>query len=180
MRTALAPLLIYRSNAPYLRVELRTYADELERLYAELDAMLAERFIATAEDSGLREYEELFGPACDTLPTQTRRERLLKRLSLGEGDFTPAGVRKALESCGLACTVTEFPALNRLNLVATADYTKAEQALIRREVAKTIPPHIEYQLVFRTMTWSEHDARNKTFAALDGDSLTWEEIDSLE
>ncbi len=180
LKKSLAPLHIYRANAKHLSCELRVYAEELERLYAELEALLPERFIATATDLGLREYEELFGPARDELSAQERRERLHLRLSLGEGDFTPAGIRKALDSFGLEYTISEFPALNRLNVEAQTSYTKAEQAFISREVEKIIPSHLEFQMVFNTLTWNGLDARNKTFAALDNDNLRWKDIDALE
>lgn len=180
MKKALAPLMIYRSGAPHLGKELRTYADEIELLYAELDGILPERFLATATDRGLREYEELFGPARDTLPVEDRRERLRLRLSLGEEDFTPAGIRKTLDSLGLSYIISEFPSLNRLSIVAQSDYTKAEQSFIAAEVAKIVPSHLEFQMVFNTLMWSELDARDLTFAALDGSDLTWDEIDALE
>ncbi len=180
MRIRLSPLEIYRAAPAHLNHELRAYADEIERLYTELDALLPERFIATATGRGLREYEELFGPARDSLSAAARRERLHLRLSLGEGDFTPAGIRKALESYGLEYTVSEFPTLNRLNIIAQTHYSEADQAFIRREVAKTVPAHLEFQMVFNTLMWSQLDDRNKTFSALDEDDLTWEQIDSLE
>ena len=180
MKRSLLPLLIYRTSAPHLSHELRTYADELERLYAQLSAMFPERFLSTATDRGLVEYEEMFGPARDDLDAQERRERLRLRMSLGEGDFTPAGIRKALDSFGLEYVISEFPTLDRLNIEAQTDYSKAEQAFISREVSKTVPAHLEFQLVFNTLTWNELDARTKTFSALDNDNLMWEEIDSLE
>ena len=180
MRRAMRPLGIYRANAAHLNAELKAYADELEQLYTELEEMLPERFITTATDRGLKEYEELFGPAQEALSVQERRERLQKRLTLGEGDFTPAGIEKALDSFGLVYTISEFPTLNRLNIIAQADYSKAEQAFIRSEVEKIVPAHLEFQMVFNSLMWSELDARDMTFGALDNDDLTWEQIDSLE
>lgn len=176
----MAPLLIYRNRPENVENELKTYADEIERLYTKLDERLPERFLSTATDRGLREYEELFGPARDALSVEERREMLRKRLSLGEGDFTPEGIRKALDSFGLEYLVSEFPAFFRLNIIAQTDYTKAEQAFIRREVEKIVPAHLGFQMVFNTLTWQELDARNKTFAQLGNDNLTWEEIDALE
>lgn len=180
MKKALLPLLIYRSDARNLGRELRAYADEIERLYQETDVMLPEGFIASATDRGLKEYEELFGPELPSLTAEERRARLLGRMNLGEGDFTPAGIRKALDSFGLEYVISEFPTLNRLNIVAQTDYSKAEQAFILSEVAKIVPAHLEFQLVFNTLMWSELDALNKTFAALDSENLDWDEIDSLE
>lgn len=180
MKRSLLPLLLYRNSAKNRNDELKAYADELERLYAELSAMIPERFLSTATDEGLSEYERMFGPVHDELDARTRRERLRLRLSLTEGDFTPAGIRKALDSFGLDYVITEFPTLNRLNIEAQTDYSKAEQAFITREVTKTIPAHLEFQIVFNTLTWNQLDARNKTFSDLDYDNLMWEEIDSLE
>ena len=180
MKNAMNPLGIYDPDAPVIGYELKTYANEIERLYAELDAMFPERFITTAQDIGLRVYEEMFGPARDGEDLDERREQLRLRMSLGEGDFTPAGIRKALDSFGLEYVIAEFPAMNRLNIIAQADYSKAEQAFISREVAKTVPAHLEFQMVFNTLMWSELDQRNKTFSQLDHDNLMWEEIDSLE
>jgi len=180
MKRALSPLEIYRTNAPNLLNELKTYADEIELLYTQLDELLPEGFLTTATGIGLREYEELFGPEMTSLSAAERRNRLKLRMSLGEGDFTPTGIRKALDSFGLEYTISEFPTLNRLNIIAQANYTKAQQAFIRREVEKIVPAHLEFQLVFNTLMWSELDARDKTFSALDNDNLRWEQIDALE
>lgn len=175
----LSAVRLYDPQAPNLSAELHAYADELDRLFADLEVALPERFSATAEDRGLRAYEELFGPARGDLGTEERRRRLGLRLKLGGGDFTPAGIRKALDSFGLAYQITEFPLYDRVNIIAQTDYSKAQQSFIKRETAKIIPAHIEYQLVFNTLTWSELDQRDKTFAALDHDNLTWEQFDAL-
>ena len=124
-------------------------------------------------------YEELFGPARSELSTVNRRRLLTLRLSLGGGDFTPAGIRQALNSFGLSYVMTEYPQYDRLSIVAQTDYTKAQQEFIKREVGKIIPAHIEYQLVFNTATWAALDARDMTFAQLDGEDLTWGQIDEL-
>lgn len=178
LKRKLAPIRMYRTNARYLGYELKIYADEIERLYEELDAMFPERFISTATGIGLSQYEEMFGPAREDLPTDTRRELLLLRLTLGGGDFTPAGVRQALDSFGLEYVISEYPTFNRLNIIAQSEYSRAEQAFIEREVTKIVPAHLEFQIVFNTPMWSDLDGRNKTFAQLDQDNLMWKEIDS--
>ena len=180
IKRAIGAVGIYDVTAPGLNAELRAYADELERLYAFLSAILPERFISTAGDEGLGAFERLFGPARSGMSLSERRERLQKRFSLGGGSFTLSGIRQALDSFGLSYVIDEHPAYSRLNIIAQADYTKAEQAFIAAEVGKIIPAHIEYQMVFNTLTWSELDARNKSFSQLDNDNLTWEQIDALD
>lgn len=178
MKEAIGAIRLYDPDAPHLNAELRAYADELQRVYDDLEALLPERFLTTAGDRGLRAYEELFGPARED--SIEERRRLLKlRLTLGGGDFTPAGIRRALDSFGLDYVIAEYPTYDRLNIIAQADYSAAQQNFIKRETAKIIPAQIEYQLVFNTLTWAQLDARNRTFDALDQENLTWEQIDNL-
>lgn len=178
MRERLRPIGLYGDEAQALMWELLSYADEINLLYAELDGMFRERFISTAEDVGLRVYEELFGPERAGESVEARRETLRLRMNLGEGDFTPAGIESALDSLGLSCVISEFPTLNRLNIAATADYTAAQEAFILREVEKIVPAHIEFQLTFNTYSWDDIDALDQTFSAFDADDLSWAELDA--
>lgn len=177
MRAAFLPVTVYDSDAENLGSELETYACEIDLLYAELDEMFRERFITTATDRGLSVYEELFGPVRTELSTAERRARLMLRMNLGEGDFTLAGIRRALDSFGLECTIDEYPELSKLNITAVGDYSKREQAYIKSEVSRIIPVHLEFQLTFNTLTWSQIDALNLTFAQIAEQALTWEELD---
>jgi hypothetical protein len=180
MKRALGAVGVYDLSAPTLSAELRAYADELERLYTALAAIPPERFLSTAGDEGLSAYERLFGPVRSTLSLSERRQRLKKRFTLGGSSFTPAAIAQALDSFGLSYIIDEHPAYNRLNIIAQTDYTEAEQAFIAEQVGKIIPAHIECQMVFNTLMWSELDARDKRFSELDNDNLTWEQIDALD
>ena len=179
MKSRLSPVKIYGDEAQALRLELQTYSAELERLYTEYGEMFRERFIETAQDEGLKAYELLFGPERSVESTEERRRMLRLRMELGEGDFTPAGIRKALDSFGLQYVISEFPHLNKLNIVAvTEEYSPAQQAWIRREVEKIIPAHIDFQLTFNTMTWEQWDTLDRTFHAIDNENAMWQQIDS--
>ena len=169
---------IYEDDAEELNRELRTYAAEIDRLYASLRLMFRERFIETAEGEGLEVYERLFGPERTGESTEDRRRMLKLRLELGDGDFTPEGIRKALDSLGLQYTISEFPQIGKLNIIADTDYSPAQQAWIRCEVEKIIPLSVEFQLCFNTMTWSEWDALDRTFQSIDTEDQTWKEIDN--
>lgn len=178
MKERLLRVGVYKDDARVLCWELKAYAVELERLYTELGVMFRERFITTAEDTGLSVYEKIFGPVRVGESTEERRRMLLLRLNLGNNDFTVDGFKKALDSFGLKYTLSEFPAIGRLNVIATTDYSPAEQAWINNEVSKIVPAHIEFQLLFNTMTWDQWDALNRTFGDFDTDDMTWEQIDN--
>lgn len=177
MRSSLTPLGSYGSHAPILELELTVYAGELEALYEELAVIGRERFISTAEDIGLSVYETLFGPERTGESAESRREKLLLRMNLGEGDFTPAGIRRALDSLGVSCQISEFPTLNRLNITAATDLTEAQQAFILREVEKIVPAHLDFQMTFNTMTWDDIDGLDLTFTQSDALDLSWDELD---
>lgn len=178
MKQRLSQVGIYAPGAQALGWELNAYAAALEQLYARLNVLFRERFIVTAQAEGLAAYEQLFGPVRSDESAQSRREKLLLRLNLGDGDFTPAGIAKAMVSFGLSYSLREFPALGKLNIDADTDYDAAQQAWIRREVEKIIPAHIEFQLTFNSMSWADLDALNRTFGAIDAENQTWSEIDS--
>lgn len=173
-----APVGIYAADAEALDWELKTYASELERLYTRLGEMFRERFLSTAQDEGLAAYERLFGPVRSGESAAVRRRMLKQRIELGDGDFTPAGIRKALDSFGLTYVISEFPHLNKLNVISQTDYSEEQQAWIRREVEKIIPAHIEFQLTFNTLTWAQWDALDRTFHAIDAEDNTWRQIDN--
>ena len=179
MKKCMEPLKIYSRDARLVDIELRVYAAEIERLYGRLDSMFPERFISTAQGDGLTVYEEMFGPDRTGEDVVRRRGMLNLRMNLGEGDFTPEGIRKALDSLGLSYTISEFPEIDKLNITAvTEDYTAAQQAFIEREIAKIIPAHLDYQITFNTLTWSQFDAMDRSFAAADAEDLTWKQIDT--
>ena len=174
----LSPITVYDSDAQILGWEIAAYGAELERLYTDLGTLFRERFVATAQDFGLTAYEKLFGPERTGESIESRREMLLLRMNLGGGDFTPAGIRRALDSFGLEYTLSEFPHICKMTVTATTDHSGAQQAWIRREVEKIIPAHIEFQLTFNTLTWAQWDAFDRTFAAIDSEDMTWQQIDN--
>ena len=169
---------LYDEDAVNLNTELSVYAEELERLHTELESALRERFITTAVDEGLSTYESLFGPVRSGESAASRREKLLLRLSLGEADFTPAGIRRSLDSLGIRYELSEYPSLYRLNINVTSDHSYKEKVFIRREVADMIPAHLNYQLTFNTLTWQQLDQMDCSFAENDSANLTWAQIDA--
>lgn len=178
MKQQMAQVGIYDSDAPAVGWEIAAYAAEWERLYAYLGTMFRERFIVTAENEGLAAYELLFGPKRSDESVASRREKLLLRLNLGGGDFTLAGIRKALDSFGLSYIISEFPSIGMLAVAADTDDSEALQAWIRREVGKIVPAQIEFQLTFNTLSWAQWDTLDRTFAAIDAENQTWQEIDN--
>ena len=169
---------LYADDAVNLNTELEVYAAELERLSEELDRILRESFVVTAEDEGLSVYERIFGAVREDASVEQRREMLVLRMMLGDNDFTPAGFSKAMDSLGVSWELSEYPGLQRMNITVLSDHTPGEQAFIRSQVAELVPAHLEWQLTFNTLTWDQMDRMDRTFTAIDSEALTWDQIDN--
>ncbi len=178
MRDRLSAVRLYAPDAFYLNTELTVYAEELERSRAELDHLLREMFIPTAEAEGLSEYERLFGLLRENEAAAKRREMLLLRMSLREDDFTPSGIRRALDGLGVSYELSEYPTLQKLSVIVTSEHTLKEKAFIARQIAELVPVHLDYQLSFNTLTWDQLDHLERTFDAIDSENLTWDQADN--
>ena len=122
MKKKLSPLGLYRLQNSNIADELYVYAMELDRLREESDRILSEAFLSTAQDEGLSMRERMYGKPREELTVNTRREMIEKRFCLGLSDFTLDGLRTALDSFRLTYTICEYPALNKLIVLAQGDY----------------------------------------------------------
>lgn len=179
MKKKLAPLGLYRLSYSRIEDELYVFALELDRLRAQSDRLLREAFLQTAQEEGLSMLERMFSRPHTELSAQTRREMLRKRMRLGLSDFTLEGLQTALDSFHLEYTICEYPAQNKLVVLAQGDYTRSEQQWIREETEKFVPLHLEFQLDFNSLSWEEIDSRNLTYAAFENENRTWKALDSL-
>lgn len=180
MKKKLRPLGLYRLENSHIEDELYVYALELDRLREESDRLLREAFISTAEEEGLEEIEKMFSRPRTELSVETRREMLRKRLSLGLSDFTPDGLKEALDSFHLSYTIHEYPLQNKLIVLAEEEYSESEEKWIEQEAQKFVPLHLDFQLAFHSMSWDEIDLRALTYAAFENENRTWEELDRLK
>ena len=177
MKNKLMPLNLYILENSHIEDELYVYAVELDRLRAETDRILREGFLDTAEEEGLSEREQMYGRARGDLSSEKRRELIKKRFSLGLGDFTVDGIKTALDSFNLQYTIVEYPSLLKVYVNASGDYTDEEERWIEEQAQKTVPSHLEFQLLFDTLSWEELDASDRTFSVMDAENLSWEQLD---
>lgn len=180
LKKALGATGLYRLDGSNVEKELIVYAEELDRLNEKLGEMYREAFIETAQGYGLAEYEKIFSRERDSLSADKRRELIEKRMSLTLADFTRKGIEKALESFSLGFVMTEYPTLLKLNIIAQGDYTAAEEDWIREQTAKIIPAHLEFQMVFNTLSWDEMDEKERIFSEWDALKMTWNDLDNMK
>ncbi len=179
----LSPLGIYGLDENGLNCgELKALAAGVDAADDELDIIIREGFVATAEDEGLRAWEELYGSPRDELSAEQRRELIIKRLGVNRSSFTPTAVGEIIASLGMGeCTITENPTLFLVKLdFSEHSYTAAQKRWIREQLEQLLPCHLEISVIFGNLSWDKIDGLGLSFNSMDSKNLSWDEIDSLE
>ena len=175
----LSPLGVYSlKEGSVVYAELAAFSEGLDILRENLETLLKESFIATAEDYGLKIPERLVGNVRSDLPLSKRREMLNERLSLNITDFTPEGFEKMLRILGTPGNIEEYPHIERIVLnLSGVDYTEAQREWIVSQAKALLPAHLVSDVVFSGFDWEKSDALQNTFAEIDGKGYIWNEID---
>lgn len=177
----LSPLGVYNlSENTMVYAELAAFSIGLDMLRENLDTLLKENFVATAEDFGLKNTERLLGNVRDDLMLSERREMLKERLSLNVADFTLAGFEKMLKILGTLGVIEEYPKTQRIVLnLAGEEYSEAEREWIVSQAKALLPAHLVSDIVFAGFDWKRSDLLANTFAEIESKGLVWSEIDYL-
>lgn len=150
MTQKLAPLGLYRlTPGTQTDLELRVYADELDRLFGRLDEMTRECFIATAQDWGITQRERFFGKEKTGLSLEVRRELLLTAERETGSDPTPEGCGDFLRSCGAEdFEINESPSLAKITVTIRGISDGGAQKLIKNRMEAYIPAHCKLIMSF--------------------------------
>ncbi len=181
MVTKLLPTDIYNLEpGTNVHNELSAYAAALDAHRENLDAVLRECFLSTAETYGIELREKVFGSPRTDYSITDRRNMLMLRNSIGESDFTLDGFDKIMQSLGVTdYTVTEMPTLQTVSVSIGGSYNSRDKAWIINEVTKFVPAHIRCNVYFGGKTWSELDALVGTYAEFDSNNYTWAQLNNL-
>lgn len=108
----------------------------------------------------------------------SRREMAAVKLSIGEGDFTPEGIRRSLLAAGLEAELEEDFS-QRLIRVTDARIIGGYQTLdeVKAQVRRMLPAHLEVEFDIGVLTWEMFEAIGLDFAAWDSRDFTWEWFD---
>lgn len=181
MINKLSPLGVYNlSEGSIVYAELAAFSAGLDILRENLDILLRESFIATAEDFGIEIPERLVGNVRDDLLLSKRRKMLSERLSLNVTDFTPVGFEKMMRLLGISGKIEEYPQTQRIVVnLSNEEYTEAQREWIVSQVKALLPAHLVSDVAFSGFNWKESDALANTFAEIDSKAYIWNDIDYL-
>lgn len=180
MVNSLTPLQIYNiSQGSLVNAELLSYCAALDDLEGELDGLLKEMFITTAESYGIENYEKIWGAPRNDLPLEKRKEMILKRLSTNYDDFSLAAMEEFLLSLNMDARIIENPADYQVYVDCNKTvYTKAQRKWIEREIKNFFPAHLHVYVDFRTIDWDDLDALKRIYNNIDNLRYTWDDIEN--
>lgn len=178
MKEKLAPLGIYDlSDISNINNELETYAFAFDKHRENIDKLLSECFISSAEDYGITLREKLVGDVKDFYSLSKRREMLKIRNSFGEKDFTLDDIKKFLLGLGVNdYSITENCTNYNISVCIGGSYSDSESKWIKKQIEDILPAHLEAYVYFGGKTWREFELQNRTFAQLDALDLRWKDI----
>lgn len=129
--------------------ELKAFAAGLDLLFNELDEMLKEYFIDTAQSYGLTERERFTGAVRDDLSIEKRRELLKIREQTNEEFCTPEGFNKILEGYGLGgFELIENPRENALTVKIYDALDEQNKAWVNKMIENDFPAHLAVTVEF--------------------------------
>ena len=173
------PLRVYdRSEGSHIFRELQAYAAGLELFRQRLKRCRDDLFLATCSLERLARWEELLDLPVARSGEASRRKMAAVKLSLGEGDFTPEGIRRSLLASGLEAALQEEFS-RRLIRVTDARIIGGYQTLdeVKQQVRRMLPAHLEVEFDIGILTWEMFEGFGLDFAAWDRRDFTWEWFD---
>lgn len=135
------------SDGSLLRAELAAYAEGLDLYFDELEALLRECFIATAQSYGITLREQLMGRMSFAGSNLTkRRNALLRGFSVNSGDFTTEGMMKVLESFGLTGSFSFSQQQFLLTVHPSQNMTTASKRRLKAEIKELLPCWVDVEI----------------------------------
>lgn len=179
MIALLDPLRLYDlSEGSFVSRELRAYAAGLDRFRQRLTRCRDDLFLSTCSLERLARWEELLDLPVARTDEASRREMAAVKLAIGEGDFTPGGIRRSLLAAGLEADLQEDFA-RRVIRVTGARIIGGYQTLdeVKAQVRRMLPAHLAVEFDIGVLTWEMFEGFGLDFAAWDSRDFTWEWFD---
>lgn len=150
MKSKLLPLGLYTiEDGSNLYAELKAYAAGLDSVFENLDTMLREYFIDTAQTYGITEREKLIGAQRDEYTLEKRREMLKNTEQTVGLACTCSAFVKILESYGLSdFTMTENFSEQTVSITVADSLSDEEKAWIEERAEADFPSHLKVEFTY--------------------------------
>ena len=156
------------------------YAAGLALFRQRLEQCRDDLFLATCSLERLARWEELLDLPVARTDEASRREMAAVKLSIGEGDFTPEGIRRSLlagcrsgSGTGRGFLPAADPGHRCPDHRRLPDPGRSQGP----GAGRMLPAHLEVEFDIGVLTWEMFEAIGLDFAAWDSRDFTWEWFD---
>ena len=131
--------------------ELKAYAVELDRIYTELDVLLREAFVPTAQTYGISGREKFIGKERSDLTLARRRELLMLRETRASGGHGSADLNQLIEALGVTdYSVTIVQRHCKITITVNDSLTAEQKADFEKSVKAFTP--VTFETIFEYNT----------------------------
>ena len=175
LRALLRPLGVYDLDAPINGSSLEAKGAALDRMHEQLEELVRETDLTTAQDWGLAEWKSLFSIVPTSATQEELRDSLQALLRIGVGACTTERVQDTLSGCGIRTAVEEIgTGLVRVSFPGIAGQPEDFERL-RANIEAILPAHVGIEYAFNYLTWAVLESRKWKFRDIEG--MTWEGLE---
>lgn len=176
----LEPLKIYALHQNSLiDCELAAYEAAFSMLNSELEKILTDAFVQTAEGGALALHEKLVGlNERPGVSLDSRRALVLYRKSVAPFDFNLSGMLGSILAAGLEAEIIENSVGESLKIITKNlidDFYDLDA--LKASLYAMLPAQLEVEFDIGFMTWDMFDGYGVSWDNWDAMNFTWEQFD---
>ena len=148
MRKTLSATGLYDiSQGNLIYAELKAYAEGLDMAFDELDEILRECFAETAESYGLTLRENWLKRYNPDRTLESRRNAVIKALSVCQTDYTYSGMRKIRDSFNLHGDFHAYTSPLKVTFECTDTLTNTQKNMLAKQMKRFMPCWLDFEFV---------------------------------
>ncbi len=183
MLKRMLPLHIYSLDSKStVYKELATYGARMDKIIEDINTLVKELNIYTAENDGLSFLEQLWGLPRTDLTIEQRRQAIEKRFGLTYDKCKAQDMIQFFASLGAEAQLTEVYGKYRVYVYITngSEFSIPVRKYITAQAQEFFPAHLEVFIDYRSGNWDTLDAKGTLFNTYDSFNFTWDRAEHFE
>jgi hypothetical protein len=180
LKALLEPMRVYELNSGSSGAELKAIGSILDGIDNSIGIIERECTIGTAENLGLKAYEELLPQKPVDMGLAERRTAISSLLAIDGTSFTKNRLNLTLSGCGISAVVEETPEHYTVEVSFPENRgIPAEIEKIKERIEEILPCHLECRYKYVFCSWQELESNFGTFEDIEAKQMTWEDMETF-
>ena len=178
IRDLLRPLFVYDLDIGAGAAEIEALGDVFDGADTVSQSLHRESNPLTAEDYGIKKYEELFPFGSVYDDAESRRRAIEGLIRIDDGSFTLSDMNATIAGCGIEAVIGETETQYVVSVSFPGRHGVPENIDgIKERIGKILPAHIRADYVYTYPTWEVIETLG-TWADIAERNMTWNDIES--